>query len=399
MANDTTKPVSASTQKATGGGDGSKAATPVPTEAIPSTPSPAEELKAIFGQATAKPATPATPATKPTEPKASESTPAPPEPPKAPPTTPVAPEVIAPLADTPKDPKQLREAYEKAKRRMVELEAKLGDYEDVTKKHATLAEQYDKASQRLATLEEELKFADYVRTDDYKSKYLAPITKASEDFGNEFVGYVREDGKETSAEELGAFLDTPPGRAPKLAKEMFGDMASEAMFHYRKIRDLDRDRKTAIETYRTSAVEREKQWRANQDAATLKMKKAYEESFNELLKAEPTIFGEVADQEEANEKLAEGYAFVDTAFNGQSDLTPENRAKALAKIRAKAGAFDRVHGDLQSARKKISELETELDKYRKSEPGDKGIAPVAPTPDGSYVPFDKELREMMPAWR
>lgn len=283
----------------------------------------------------------------------------------SPPTVPASPK---PDDVTKMPPPELRAAYESTKKRMVELEGKMADYTEVSSKYKQLSEQHDKASKRLSELEDTLRYVDYTKSPDYLEKYVAPIKKASQDFADEFLGF-EKDGKSATEDDLGALLDLPNSAALARAHELFGDLAGEAMAHRRKIRELGRSQRDAIENFKKMGAEREQQQRIQQETFSAGLQKAYKEQLESLKKAEPTFYGEIDGDNEGNEALESGYAFVDVSFDPKSDLSPEQRAKNLATVRSKAGAFDRVTRLLNAERQKTAELTKQLEEYQKSDPG------------------------------
>lgn len=293
--------------------------------------------------------------------------------------------------------KNIRSAYEKTKRKLAEIETKLPELEENSSKYKVIAEQYEKTTSELNRLRDELKFADYSRSSEYKEKYVDPIHQAAKDFQEEFIGYENE-GHRVTEEDLAKLIDLPTQSALQHAKTLFGDMAGEAMSHRRRILHLDKNRKEALESFKKTAADRENQFKAQQEAQRVSLIKTYRTQLESMKKEAPTIY--VADDTdvEGQDLLDTSFARVDAILDSSSDIQPDARAKGFAEIRMKAGAFDRVTTLLEAERKKTAELTAELEQFRAKDPGAKS-RPTTETPPSDYQSPEEELAQIFSSRR
>lgn len=343
------------------------------------------------------PATPETPS-KPPELKIATPPPDKPQPDTVKPPEPPAPDVKQP-DETPKVPAQLRKAYEdlKAKHRALELE-----HEKVrtTKPQPDpeIMTRLEKEEKRRAELEDEMRYVAYERSQEYKEKYQQPFIEAYQagqkrmesldiqqktilvedpTTGEKTEKIIRQ-GRAATAEDFNSLMAIPSDRdARKFAKEMFGEDAALALQHREKVIELNNVQAKALEDFKKTGAEREKQQTEARSKAE-KQQVALWESLNKAAAEKfPTWFKPAGLDAEGNpldakgdELLQKGFELVDRAFSGDaSKLSSEELTKLHSAIRNRAAAFGRIAHQNKTLQAEIAELKKALEQFKTAEPG------------------------------
>jgi hypothetical protein len=269
----------------------------------------------------------------------------------------------------------LRNAYEKTKARMAELEAEVKRYkesppEDPEKK--TLAERLETIDKRRAELEDELRFANYERHPEYREKYQTPIENALKSAYADVVEFevatAEGETRKATPDDFNLLVNMPAKQALTVAKEMFGDAASEVLAHRRRIIELENTRKSAIEEYRKKGSEREAAAAETRKKNQERIAKAWETHTKEAVEKYPDWFKPEEGDEDGNRLLEGGFKLADLAFTGMHTLSPDEMVKVHAAVRNKAAGFDRMVLRVKRLNDRVKELETELGEFKESEP-------------------------------
>lgn len=247
-------------------------------------------------------------------------------------------------------------------------------------------ERVAKAEARARELDEEIRFVNYAKSEEYRTKYQAPYEKAWHDAMSELSEITVQDAnagtvRQATAEDMLALVQLPLGEAHQLASTMFGEFASEAMAHRKEIKRLFNEQNAALEQAKKSGAERDKTRQENYKRyiteASAKVKEHWDKTNQEIF-ADPKYgkyFTPVEGDQEGNQRLAKGFELVDRAFSENPmdpSLTAEQRAaivKRHAAVRNRAAAFGRVSYQLEQARAELAELKKKLNGYQESEPG------------------------------
>ena len=326
-------------------------------ETPPQTPSPAPDKTA------GKPATP-------TKADAPKDTPKPP-PEKS--TTPPAakPEGASDLR------RRLEEVTKQDKARASEIETLKKQNEDLGKRRFVTPEiekEMEQNREEISRLKKERAEVAFERSDEFKQKYVEPyqqslesaIAAASEyTIPTDDVGGSRKATKSDFLKVAGAH----PSERSAVARQLFGDNALAVLAD---VRDLERLRTTANQAIKQHSEGFEA--RQKEESAKLtEHQKQYEGLRNlsrqQLVEKFPEYFGESADDPELTEAWKSGQEFVDRAANLAPEMPLEDRAAYIEVLRARAAAFPRILKQMSKVQSKVKELETELSKYRSSEPG------------------------------
>jgi hypothetical protein len=241
---------------------------------------------------------------------------------------------------------------------------------------------------RNAELENEMRFVNYEKSAEFKTKYEQPYDNAWKKAAGELKEIPVITGEGTSRpatpQDLLKLVNMPLGEARALADEMFGPFANDIMAHRKEIRNLFDSRSQALEEARKTGAEREKQqremiekgWGALQNHVKEQWVKE-NESWTKHEKVGKYLTPSEGD-EEGNKRLAKGFALADKALATNPmdpNLSTEQRAeavKSMAALRNRAAAFGRLTHIVEARDKEIAALKEKLKGYESSEPGAAG---------------------------
>lgn len=275
---------------------------------------------------------------------------------------------------------ELRARYDETKAKLADLEPKLAQYEREltelrnkapdTRQFETRVSELQKENE---ALKEEIRFANYQKHPEFVDKYQKPYLEAWNKAVSEIsqLNITTEDGqtrKATAADFL-ALAQAPLDQLDGLAEEWFPKSAARVIRHVEKIRDLAEAQEQALNDARKGAGEREKVQTEQQKQQSEAVAKAYTESSVELAQKYPKWFAPEDGDAAGNELLKKGFEYADSVFNKGGNLNPEQKAKRLAVVRAKAANHDRLASRLKAASARIKELEADIKAYEESEPG------------------------------
>lgn len=281
---------------------------------------------------------------------------------------------------------QLRQAYDKTKKRVAELEGELKKLRETPQndeEREKLTKLLEAREKRLAELEEEMKFTAYEKSNEYKMKFDKPVVDAYM-AGQAQAKTLKVTDPETGDERSGkpedfvALMQTADdNEAAELAEKLFGNKAPMVLFHRMRVMELNANRLKALEEFKGTAKEREEKLQAEmaqKQEAQVKQQKALAELFHSsrdsAIEKYPELFKGIEGDEKVNELLTKGFNKVDLVFGkkGEKELTPEEKVKLHAMVRNKAGGFDALHLRFKRAQKRIAELEAKVQEFTGSQP-------------------------------
>lgn len=268
----------------------------------------------------------------------------------------------------------------------------------------SLSEERDKLRGDLDKLHEELKYSNYERSEEYKSKWEEPFIDAYQS-GRAKIKALKVNNLETGEARQGAEADfdavmSAPTEeaAAEMIESMFGTGARAHMVTLarEKVLDINSQRTKAIEDFRQNGSAREKQ--ATEFYSKLSKEVAY--VWEQSIKAEAVpekhkSFILPKGNDEAGQPLdAEGDSALEAGYKSfdrsagedarDPNLTPEQRSAVVgraAAIRHRAAAYPRLIKWLEQRDARIADLEQSLAAYQTSEPGagdgDRGEEKVA----------------------
>lgn len=247
---------------------------------------------------------------------------------------------------------------EKWKERSKALEKELADVkssilpENDTKALKTRLEQLEAS---LKEKEDYLRLHHYQQSDEYRTKYEQPWEAAWQKTAKQMAEIMVTDPttgaeRQANVHDIERLVNSPLGAARKMANEMFGDFADDAMAMRGKIVELFEAREEAI----TKAKSEGANWQKTQTETQAKQAAALRQEMaetwqktNETYLADPKVghyFKPHEGDQEWNQRLSKGAELVDKAF---ATLKPdfsgnEPRAEVIkrhAAIRQRAIAF------------------------------------------------------------
>lgn len=308
------------------------------------------------------------------------------------------------------------EAYEKE---IATLKAPKEDPEKLQ-----LTEKLTAAEKRAQEREDELRFANYERSEEYQTKYVKPyvdafntarhkitsldVVERTQPFTDPTTGEVTarvvQKGRPATAEDFDAIALTVSDReARNLAKQMFGEDYTIAMAQREKVLELNSSRETALVEQRTKGAEREKQQletRKRTEAENIKRNAELWTTANkEFAEKHPDWFTDVEGDDVANQMLAKDIKTTDSLFGDVSQLPPEKVVRMHSEMRNRAAAAGKLAHLLTKTKARLAEVEAKLKGYEGSEPKDGDGNPLKPeiapadTIEGVKAGLDRFARE------
>lgn len=324
---------------------------------------------------------------------------APPEPPKpgakvvepAKDTPPPAP--AAPKADTkpPERAATLRANYDRLKGEYAALEKKHKELESKVSKPSddpekkSLSEKVSAYEKKLQELNDQLRFTSYERSQDYKDKYETPFINAYAT-GREKVASLKiklPDQVDSDTGEVIKAGDVRNGTpedfdtlmrisndddAAEFASKTFGSKAPTVLYHREKVQELNASRLRALEEFKKSGAEREKQQAEMAEKQKKEFLDQWESANKSAVERYPAYFKPEDGDEKGNMLLEKGFQMADLAFNSEQ-LPPSERVRVLSAIRNKAAGFDRMVYKNTKLQAEIKELRDKLKEFEESVPG------------------------------
>jgi hypothetical protein len=242
--------------------------------------------------------------------------------------------------------------------------------------------------QKVADYEAQLRLTKYERSQEYAEKHQKPIgiaeARARRDIESLVVEQKQKD-PETGEEKIvssrpGAWKDfhqiynlsRPDAR--RTARALFGEDADLVMKHYDDIHQRWEDAHLAIEDYKKNGLLQESQEEAKRKQDESLKIEGWNKA-NEMFRTKhPEWFDEREGDNEGNELLNKGQAFVDTFMD------PDDRKRypvpqqiiADARIRNWAASFLRNQRDITKLKSDLAEAQGTIEKLRGSGPGPAG---------------------------
>jgi hypothetical protein len=277
---------------------------------------------------------------------------------------------------------ELRPKLQSAEAKVTQLESQLAEARKGAPDLKPIQERQTALETENAALKEEIRYVNYQKHPEFVEKYQKPYTEAWAKAVSEITQFNIETeagaARKATADDFLTLANAPLDQVDDLADKWFGRAAPRVIRHVEKIRDMAESQDKALADARKNAGEHEKQTVAQRQAADLAVSTAYTGAQKELIRKYSKWFAPDPEDAPGNELLAKSKAYVDTVFHNapvkqpdgaMKSLTQEQRAKRLAVIEQKATAFDRLVARSKAKDARISELETTLAEYEKSEPG------------------------------
>lgn len=241
------------------------------------------------------------------------------------------------------------------------------------------------AEKRLKDHEDELRFTNYQKSEEFKSKYQEPYErawgKAITDLSDLSITDANGNARKFTAEDMLTLLNGGLVESRKLAEEWFGPAAPDVLARRDKIRDAHESMQAALDDAKKNGASREKELMEKRQGAFKEtagvVRNAFQEATKQILShpVHSKWLTPTDGDDEGNALLEKGYAFARDAFNAKplaEGLSPEQRADAARKHAAlinRAAAYRRLVAAVDKRDARIKELETALGEYESSVPG------------------------------
>jgi hypothetical protein len=298
-------------------------------------------------------------------------------------------------APEPKTPKELREHYDAAKTKLVELERKHAELEKRLKKpiddpeKKSLAEKLSANEKRMSELETELRYVAYEKSQEYKDKYQKPFEDAwMEGRSNMAALEIQEvkDGddqviqprRDATAEDFDRLMQLDDRSFNKEVHKLFDSVSAASIVNDRKlVKRLLTSKTNAVETYRKEGATREAELAKAREAETTQSVTAWKSAIDEGVTKYPQYFAPDEADPDGNALLEKGMHWADRAFSdgrplkeGDQPLNLQQLTRLRSALRNKAGGFDRMVSRYSAMKTENEALKEKLAAYEKSEPGD-----------------------------
>jgi hypothetical protein len=315
---------------------------------------------------------------------------------------------------------ELRKAYDSLKPVIKELRGKITAAENKVKElesrkpedNAPVLKELETTKKRNDQLESVIRFKDYESSKEFETQYKQPyleawnaavgdfeqLTVRVPDGVEETTGEAKFKTRPATANDLLQLANLPLNEMDDKAAEMFGRSSARVIRHVEEVRKLAVAQQKALNKAREESAEHGKvvqaQTKAQQDARI----KLWNDKNVALAAKYPKWFAPVEGETEENALLQKGFALADRMFSPTPETAPKTPEEALnvhLKIRNKAANHDRLALRLNKANARITELETALKEYEKSEPP--GGAPRSTGPAGVAKTFTQEVEDELDA--
>jgi hypothetical protein len=268
----------------------------------------------------------------------------------------------------------LRAAKAEHERAITELRSRQPDV-------APLQAQLKSLQAENARLQETVQYTAYKESKEYLDTYRKPLDDEWASTAQDIDGFMVElaDGSSrpvTTSDIMRLGDASLNGKQRQdLAREWFGDSAAAILTHVNNLRHLSVKEAAAVADAKTKAKDRQSQMSLARMQHDTALGAEYAKSQTELAAKYPKWFGTDPADAPGNELLTKGFQYADAVFanapvkqeNGQmAPLTPQQRVKRLAVIRAKAANHDRLAARVKARNARIAELEADLAEYEKS---------------------------------
>lgn len=230
---------------------------------------------------------------------------------------------------------------------------------------------------RLKELESEMRYVDYSKSSEFAEKYRKPLDSAWAAAAADLSELVitGEDGvnRKATLNDLVALANMPLGEASKVARDLFGDVATEVMAHRRKIIELDKLQHEALAAARKEGETRNTERSESTNRIRTETRQLFAQALVEEESKRPFLQEKEGDAP-WNKKLAESKSFVEEAFMlnpHDPKLSPAERQEVIRKhvaLRNRAIGFSMRGIEIQRLNAKIKGLEAEIGEFRGSRP-------------------------------
>lgn len=277
-----------------------------------------------------------------------------------------------------------REDYEKKLKTPTEWPEKKTYEERLAEREKFLADR----DKRIAEYEQELQFTNFTKSQAYKDQYEKPLVSAYKTGQAKTAllqvverkdeeGNVLQASRDATAADFDAIMRITDERtAIKKAHELFGEAAAVVLNHRERVNEKNQILEEAVKEYQSKGAEREKTMREQQEKHSKEAAGMIENFQKAAVEKYPALFKPDESDPKGNELLDRGNHLLQRVLkggvplkDGETQMTNDEMAIAVAAVRNKAAAFDRVAYKASSLAKRVKELEIELAQFKSSKPG------------------------------
>lgn len=299
-----------------------------------------------------------------------------------------------------KAPPKFKNAFQKFKRTQTEsvstLSKKIKDLESkpiqdpvTVEKIKSLEKEREDLRKELGSSKDLLRQSDYQRSDEFKRDHIDKINSAYK-FAVQVVsglevkfldGNQDEQKRPATEADFRALLKLEPREQDQKIDEMFGSSAKRVLLHIEKLKDLESKANEAIGNAQKSAEEKAKQSQAELGTRAQAFKDAETVAEQDILKLHPEFFApDPKTNPDGSKMFSNAQKFFDETVSGGANLTPQQLAERGVAMRYMFSAFPVIKSLLEQEKTKSASLESELAKYRKTDPSEGG---GRPSPSGT----------------
>lgn len=315
---------------------------------------------------------------------------------------------VAPQKPVIEAPRVLRERLESANRELntskselTALKAKIVDFEkrniDTTAMNAKL----EAREKEFNEIKAERDAAKYEKSDEFKTKFEAPFTKAVARAKDVIAAMVINDTntetgevtqRKASWDDFADIYRMSSAKAELEGKKLFGDNYMVVMRHLDKLRELDGNKAEALQEYQATATQRENERIVQQTQQKEKFNQAWELTNKDIIDKNPDIFGERKDDPDRNALFKESLSLVDQAFTGRDKLTFQQQVEMDAHIRLRAAAYPCILRENAQMKAELDAIKEKQQKKDASKPGETRRSTSGEQPKGD-LDLMEDLRQ------
>jgi hypothetical protein len=279
-----------------------------------------------------------------------------------------------------------------------QVKIKLTDYETKFKSGDTeaaraLAAELEASKAKATELETRIRALDYTKSEEFREKFVKPVTKALENAYTDLkeMAVTDENGEVRAATEddFKALLQMPLGQATTTAKRMFGDLASEVLAHRRAIVQIERSKREALENSSKASEEAIQRQTAEQAKREQRLQSTFQQRTTELETKYPDLFKSRDGDAEGNELMGNGRKLVELL--NDPALEEDNRIRIAAEVNARTIGYGRLLRDFKRATEELKVANAKLKAFDGSEPREGTVAPNG-VPEGPVDPMQRALQ-------
>lgn len=300
-------------------------------------------------------------------------------------------------------PWQLKEAYEKKARewekRALEAESKVAGLAEADK----LKQRAEQAESRLKEVEDHLRYVDYSKSEEFKTKYQQPYEEAySRAYGvmSKFkVNLPNGESRAFNHQDLIELAGMSPDRADPLIQEMFGPSANRVTNLIEKVQETAWQQQKALDEAKKNGAEFQQQ----RETKLKGMAAENGQIFTDMVREDAQKYDFLKPKEgddEWNAALEKAQKFVDSVFTKSAadpHLSAEQRKEIIrehASVRGRAIGYPMLKLQVKRLQSELAKRDKIIAQYNNGEPDGGGEKPVRGT-ESSTAPTTDSITQSL----